>query len=67
MKDWELGVYYHNTGIGGLGMDACKSKIEDLPVFNNWELYWAVIGRLGADTCKKYREFGCLGIEYLNI
>ena len=24
MKDWELGVYYHNTGIGGLGMDACN-------------------------------------------
>lgn len=43
------------------------TKIEDLPVFNNWELYWAVIGRLGADTCKKYREFGCLEIEYLNI
>ena len=43
------------------------TKIEDLPVFNNWELYWAVIGRLGADACKKDREFGCLEIEYLNI
>ena len=33
LKDWKLAVLGWDWGIGGLGMDACKSKIEDSRLF----------------------------------